>query len=451
MLAAAALVRCADRVTVVERDRFPEGPEGRRGVPQARHVHLLWSQGARVVEELLPGTTERWLAAGARRVGIPDGVVALSPRGWWSRQGPEAQFMIACSRDRLEWVVRQRLRESSRVEVLEGVEADGLRGDGERVTGVAVRDVASGETSLLEAELVVDATGRGSRAPQWLTGLGLPEVREETVDSGLVYATRVFRAPAGADGFPVVNVQAFPEQGRPGRGAVLVPIEGGRWIVTVAGTRGAQPTGDPGEFEEFAASARHPVVADLVARAEPLTEVHLSRSTVNRRRFFERLRRWPAGFVVVGDAAAAYNPVYGHGMAAAALHAAALRDGLGGRGGLDPSRARRVQRAVGRAAEAPWAMATTLDIRYPGAEGPRPNGVTRMLERYTDRLSVTATCRPTAMRAMYDALSLSAPSTRLLTPRVVVATLLGPNRPPMVEPPLTERERAVVGAPLERS
>ncbi|GAB2584672.1 FAD-dependent monooxygenase [Streptomyces capparidis] len=449
MLAASVLARSADRVTVVERDRLPEGAEGRRGVPQARHVHMLWSGGARVVEQLLPGTTQRWLAAGARRISLPGELVALSPHGWWSRQGPEAQFLMACSRDLLEWVVRDQVRRIPGVEVLEGVEAEGLRGDAGRVTGAVVRDPESGETSLLEADVVVDATGRGSRARAWLAGLGLPEAAEETVDSGLVYATRVFRAPPGTEGFPVVNVQAFPEPDRPGRGAVLVPIEDGRWIVTVAGTRGAHPTDDPGQFEDFARSARHPVVADLLARAEPLGEVRLTRSTGNRRLFFERLSRWPAGFVVVGDAVAAYNPVYGHGMAAAALHAAALRDGLAGRGGLDPARARRVQRRVGRAVNDAWAMATTQDMRYPGAEGRPPNGFTRLLQRYTDRMSVTATCRHAAMRAMLDTLSLSVPSARLLAPRAVAVTVLGPNRPPLLEPPLSEAERAVAETPEE--
>lgn len=93
MLAAAALSPRAD-VTVVERDVLPEGPEARKGLPQARHAHLLWSGGVRAMEELLPGVTEAWLAAGARRIPLPTGLVTLQPQGWL-RRWPEMQFMIA--------------------------------------------------------------------------------------------------------------------------------------------------------------------------------------------------------------------------------------------------------------------------------------------------------------------------------------------------------------------
>src|SRR5690348_9903515 len=85
MLAASVLARHADLVTVVERDRLPDGPRPRTGVPQARHAHLLMSGGARAIEELLPGTVDRLLRAGAHRVGLPGDVVSLSPRGWLRR------------------------------------------------------------------------------------------------------------------------------------------------------------------------------------------------------------------------------------------------------------------------------------------------------------------------------------------------------------------------------
>ncbi|MDR3084097.1 MAG: FAD-dependent oxidoreductase, partial [Streptomyces sp.] len=156
MLAAAALSAYAD-VTVVERDTLPHGPEARKGLPQARHVHVIWSGGARAMEELVPGVTDAWLASGARRIPLPTSLVSMQPRGWF-RRWPEMQFMIACSRDLLDWVVRERVTKSERVTVLQRTELLALEGDASRVTGVRVR-TDDGQEQVLAADLVIDTAG----------------------------------------------------------------------------------------------------------------------------------------------------------------------------------------------------------------------------------------------------------------------------------------------------
>ncbi|WP_037732114.1 NAD(P)/FAD-dependent oxidoreductase [Streptomyces megasporus] len=438
-LAAAALARHLEKVTIVERDVLPDGPEPRRGVPQARHSHLLWSGGARAIETLLPGTTDALLAAGARRIGLPSGLVLLTAHGWM-RRWPETQFMIACSRDLLDWVVRRQALAQPGVVLRQGLRGVEPVGTAERITGVRVRDEASGETSVLEADLVVDASGRASRAGRWLTDLGLPPVHEMVVDSGLAYATRIFRAPpaAGKD-FPVITVQADPRDGRPGRGGVLLPIEGERWLVTISGTRGGEPPTDEEHFLEFARRLRSPVVAELVEDAEPLTPIHGSHSTANRRRYFERLRAWPDGFVVIGDAVAAYNPVYGQGMSVLAGGAVAIGEILG-RHGLRPGTARRLQRALARPVAGAWKTATGQDVLFPDVVGPRPSSVDRLLLRYVDRLFETALSRRAAAEAFIDMLTLSAPMGRLIGPKALLAAVRGPAAPPPSEPPLTADE-----------
>ncbi|CAM5716350.1 hypothetical protein SFUMM280S_08784 [Streptomyces fumanus] len=347
MLAARVLAPHVDRVTVVDRDTMPDGPYLRKGLPQARHAHLLMSGGARTIDALLPGTTDRLLAAGGHRIGLPADVVSLTAYGWQQRfQG--AQFMITCSRELLDWTVREAVLRDSRITLRDGVEVVGPRVAGGRVTGVVVRprDGSAGPVELA-ADFVVDCTGRGSPAKKWLAELGLPPVREETVDSGLRYSSRVFRAPAGAErDFPVVSVYPDHRSGRPGQSAVLVPIEDGRWIVTVSGTRGAEPPNGEEGFAAFAEAVRHPIVGRLIAGAEPVTEVQGSRSTHNRRLHYEQVAGWPEGFAVMGDALAAFNPVYGHGMSCAAQAAGALEGELRRLGGLGPQLGKRVQRAV---------------------------------------------------------------------------------------------------------
>lgn len=245
MLAAAALADRADEVVVVDRDRMPAGAGSRKGLPQARHAHLLMAGGARAVETLLPGTTDRWTAAGARRIAVPTGLVVLGPHGWFPRR-PETHFMMACTRDLLDLVVREQVLARPGITLREGTEAVGLTGGAGRVTGVRVRDTGTDAAAgTIGAGLVVDACGRGSRAARLLVELGLPAVREETVDAGLVYATRIFRAPAGSEDFPLVTVQADARARVPGRGATLVPIEGGRWLVTASGRAAANRHGKP--------------------------------------------------------------------------------------------------------------------------------------------------------------------------------------------------------------
>ncbi|MEE1929206.1 FAD-dependent oxidoreductase [Streptomyces sp. TRM 70351] len=446
-LAAAALARHLDRVTLAEPDVLPDAPAPRKGVPQARHTHLLWSGGARAIEDLVPGTTQRWLDAGARRIGMPGGIVSLSAQGWL-RRWPGLEHLIISSRDLIDWGVRHQVLADTRVTLRQGVRATALSGDAARVTGVVLRDEATGESTTVEADLVVDATGRGSRAPAWLTALGLPGVTETVIDSGLAYATRVFHAPEGAGrDVPVINVQADPREPRPGRTATLVPIEGDRWQVTLSGTRGGEPPRDAEGFVAFARAVRHPVVGDLIAGARPAGPVHSSRGNVNRRRFFERLPAWPDGFLVLGDAVATYNPVYGHGMSVAAHGARALGDQVGRRG-LAPGTARAAQRAVAGAVEGAWTTATSQDVLYPETVGPRPPVHARVLQRYVERLMATANTRSPAARALYTAFTLSGPMTALVSPGALVATARGPRAAPVPEPPFTREERRALALPV---
>lgn len=439
MLAAAALAPHAREVVVAERDTLPRDPRPRRGLPQAQHVHLFMSGGVRAMERLLPGVTERLEAAGARRLAAPTDMVVCSPQGWFPRW-PRTHEIVLCSRDLLDQVVRRELARHPHVTVLEGTEVLGPAGDAQRVTGVRLRSADA--ERVLPADLVVDASGRGSRAGAWLTGLGAEAPSETRVDTGLVYASRYYRAPLGAGCFPIVAVQADPRTGTPGRGAVLEPVEGGRWLVTLHGTRGGEPTSDPDAFVEFARSLRDPVVGELIARAEPLSGVAVTRTTVNRRLHFEQLASWPEGFVAVGDAVAAYNPVYGHGMTVAAQGAAALGDTVAEVGLCTPGVARRAQHAVARRAAVAWDLAVGQDVFYPGATGRTPTVRDRFAARFVGRLMYVSTGSGKVAEAVNDVMMLERPPVSLLRPGVLAAVLRGPRLPAPPGPPLTGRELA---------
>ncbi|MFD0352456.1 FAD-dependent monooxygenase [Streptomyces sp. NPDC127110] len=434
-------------VVVVERDVLPDGPFPRKGLPQAHHAHLLWSGGATALDSLLPGTIGALRKDGAHRIALPTNMVGLSPEGWFRRWARESHYVLVASRDLLDWHVRRAVAALPNVTVADRTEVLGLTGGARRVTGVRVRG-ADSAARVLEADLVVDASGRASRTPLWLEEFGVPRAAVRTVDPGLVYASRIFRAPKDLEvTFPVVvNVQAAdPRRAGPGRSATLVPIEGDRWLVTLSGTRGGEPGTDPEAFGDFARALRHPIVSELIAGAEPLTDVVLTRTTVNRRHHYEKAAL-PAGLLVLGDAVAAYNPVYGHGMSVAAQSALALRDAVARYGLSDARLAARAQKALARPVAAAWALSTGNDVFYPGATESGPTAAERAAAAYVRRLMRTSTGNGRVARAVTDVMTLERPASRLFTPPVLLAALLGPGRAQLTGPPLAPAELAAVAA-----
>lgn len=447
MLAARVLRRHLDRVTVLERDELPDGPRSRKGVPQARHAHLLWSGGARVIESLVPGTTERLRAAGAHRIGVHQDMVSLSAYGWQHRF-PETQFLLAASRPLLDWVVRDEVTRDGGITVRTGMSIVDLRGTAEAVTGVRVTGPGAGDGETLDADVLVDASGRGSRLRQWLAPLGVPEPDEETVDSGITYSTRIYRAPPRAAAkFPMVSVYADFRERRPGRSGLVLPIEDGQWIVTLSGTRGGEPPTDDEGFVAFARGLRHPVVGELIDAAEPLTPAQGSHSTANRRSYWERVEPWPANLVVLGDALAAFNPIYGHGISSVARSAAALDRALRRQLGR-PELARAAFAGIARAVDDPWILAVSQDMQYPDCRAavtdPRLTDQLASRQRFGDLVGTAALGDPVVSAATTGVTALAAPVSSVESPSVVAALREAGGRPPLTGPPLTAAEWALV-------
>ncbi|MFF6995223.1 FAD-dependent oxidoreductase [Streptomyces sp. NPDC008313] len=444
MLAAAVLADHAD-VTIVERDRLPDGPQPRKGLPQARHAHVLWSGGVKALEELLPGIIDQLVDHDARRPRIMTDLVSKAPSGQWFRRFTHARHVnLLCSRDLLDAVIRARVLKNPHINLLQQTEPQGLEGTARRVSGVHIRADCTART--IPADLVIDASGRTSRAPLWLQNLGIGPVAERTVDAGVGYASRIYRAPGtAADDFPIVNVQADPRHS-PGRGGIITPIEGGRWLVTLAGTRGGHPSSNNEEFVPFALKLPHPLIGELLADAEPETDVVTTHSTANRRRYYEKAASWPDGFVILGEAIAGYNPVYGHGLSAAAQSVIALRRTLQRQDLRTPGTARRIQRAAARPVENAWNLAVGQDVFYPGASEQPPTRSEELLAGFIDRAVDAGARNPRALRILLDVMSMEKPPARLLMPDMLALVYLGRKKPHLDGPPLTEHERRAATA-----
>ncbi|MCC2278240.1 FAD-binding protein [Streptomyces sp. ET3-23] len=439
LLAAHVLAEHADRVTIVERDRFPEEPVSRPGVPQDRHTHVLLDSGQQALETLLPGITGELREQGSPQVGMPSDVVQWQGGKWYRRTAATTRIFTG-SRPLTDWVVRRRVLAGPRIGTVEGAEVTGLVGNTTRVRGVRLRErgaaAAGQESRILEADLVVDASGRSSRAPDWLTALGAERPHEELLDTGLAYATRVFRSPRGAVEPSFRGIYVVPNPTQP-VGGILLPLEDDRWSVILSGLRGAEPPTDEAGFLEFASRLPHPVLYEWLLKAEPVSPVHGFRKTANLRRRYDRPGRRPAGFLATGEALCAFNPVYGQGMSVAALSAVALREALS-----DPRRVpttHRVQRALFAAARPAWDISAGADKNVPGATGNAvaPRLVDRPVDWYLHRVEQRATGNPAVGAAFRRVLSLNAPATSLFAPSVARAVLFGPTPWTPPEPPLT--------------
>ncbi|MRH88332.1 FAD-dependent oxidoreductase [Nocardia sp. SYP-A9097] len=363
LLTARVLSESFARVTIVERDRS-DGARVRRGVPQGRHLHGLLEGGRAVLEELYPGCTAELVRRGATAAEV------LVQTRWYvggARLAPTSTGLtsIIASRPLLEAVLRERTTAIANVSLREGITVHGLIGDAARVAGVSV--AGDGPAETFAADLVVDATGRGSRIEYWLNDIGAPVPESERLEVDLGYSSRLFGHRAGqlgGDASVIISTDVN------GRGGGAVRVEGDRWLITLAGMLGDHPPADPAEFRAYAATLSAPDIHEIITDSEPLDDPVPYRFRASVRRRFDRLPTPPAGLLVVGDALCAFNPLYAQGMTVAALQAAALRECLYAGGAPDELAARFHSAAAGPVAAA-WRLAATSDLSNPGVTGSR--------------------------------------------------------------------------------
>ena len=421
LLAARVLAERFEDVWLLERDALPDGAEARKGTPQALHAHGLLARGREVLEALFPGFTDALETRGAL-VGDLHANAPFVAGGRRFAGGRCDRRGLSCSRLAIEAEVRRRVLAQPGVRAVTDVDVVQPVLEGRRVTGVRIVQRASGAQETLAADLVVDCTGRGSRMPAWLREWGFDAPEEEKVAVGIGYVTAYLRRePTHAPDLAAMIFTATPELPLPG---VLLAQEADaegtmRWVATLGGYAGDHPTATIEGMRERARRMGDATFARILQEAEPIGPVLTYGFAYSQRRRFERLADFPERLLVMGDAIASFNPVYGQGMSVAACEALALQRALGGGlGGLH----RRFFRAAAKAIDVPWQLAVGADLAIPGVPGERPRAV-RFVNAYLGRVFRAAARDPKVALAFMKVAHLIAPPPSLFAPHIVARVL----------------------------
>lgn len=413
LLAARVLAGRYAEVRVLEREEALDGEGARRCVPQGRHAHVLLRSGELALERLFPGLAAALEARGAHRLDFAADL-RWYHHGVW-KQRFQSDFPVhSQSRPLLEALVRERVAAIPNVRLVPGQVVRGLVLEGGRVRGVTLDGSTRASTRLEAADLVVDASGRGSNLDRWLLHGGYAPPREERIGIDLMYASRLVRPAARPRDWKGLVVYPEPPLGK--RAGIILPVEGGNWMVTLFGWLGEHPEPEERAFRDYAERLAQPDLAEALHGAEPLSEIATHRFPYSRWRHYEELQRFPQGLLPLGDSVCSLDPVFGQGMSVAAQGALALGEHLGG----DPEVAepRSFLKVLARLIAAPWLLAGSEDFRFPQTEGRRPAGM-GLLQRYTGHVLKLTGSDPRVYAQFIRVLNLVAAPPSLFRPQVL--------------------------------
>jgi len=417
LLTAKALAETFSTVTVVESDPAPDAARPRKGIPQGNHIHVLWSSGAQSLQRFFPELFEGLLAAGATRFDNSRDMRWFHG-GVWKLRHDSGLNMYSQTQPLIERHMRSDLEATRGVQLVRA-RGIGLELRNGKIVGVQIN--RGDAKDVIDAQLVVDASGRGSRLSRWLSDVGIEPPKEQTVAIDLRYSTRTYDIPDDPRrDWKVMAVYANPPKVK--KSGVIFPIEGRRWIVTLGGCLTDHPPSDPDGFMKFAANLEHPALHEAIAGAEPVSEIRSLSFPKQRWLRFDRSRDLPRGLLVVGDAMCSFNPLYGQGMSVAGLEVCALADALRDNG-LQELERRYFKAARGIVSNA-WLLATSTDYRYPELANKRWPGA-KLLGAYTDHMLRRSADSSQVLGAFLEVLHMRKSPLHLAHPKVLSALARG--------------------------
>ena len=416
LLAARVLSEHFSDVVLLERDALPDGPAPRKGTPHATHPHGLLARGRQILDELFPGFTQALVLQGAQSGDIGT-EVAVDANGRRFASRAAGVNGLAASRLAIEAELRRRVRALPQVRLMTEVEVLAPVHEAGRVVGVRWQPHGGGVAQTMAAALVLDCSGRGSHGPVWLREWGYEPPPEEHVHIGLAYTSAYFQRVPGPAVLAGVIGAATASLPRPSILLAQEPADGGapRWVAGLGGYAGDHVQPNRAAMAERARQTNSPEIAQLAEHGEMIGEPRRYGFAYSQRRHYEQLRRFPVGYLAMGDALSSFNPIYGQGMTVAACEALELRAALAkGLDGLAP----RFFKAAARAIDVPWQIAVGGDLALPQVPGPRRFPV-KLINAYVARVQRVAVHDAVVASAFVKVIHMLVPPASLFAPALV--------------------------------
>jgi 2-polyprenyl-6-methoxyphenol hydroxylase-like FAD-dependent oxidoreductase len=423
LLTARVLSKHFQQVTILEKDPVNLQPEARKGQPQTRHLHGLLATGMSVMTNYFPDLPQALADNGAVMIDFADTMQ------WYIYGGYRKRFPIGfpatmMSRPLLEHLLRQRVLALPNIHLLDRTAVKQLitTPDRSQVIGAIVEQHGSeGAIASLTADLVVDVTGRGSRSLQWLKELGYEPPQESQVKVNVEYSTRLYRRDPHDPRSKtwMLNTPDAPRQKCFGG---IFPIEGDRWIVSMGSWHSDRTPATESAFLDYARSLPSLDIYNIISKSEPLSDIVQHKFPFSQRRYYERLTRFPRGYLVLGDAISSFNPTYGQGMTVAALQAAELDKVLGENQEIDRL-AKTFFKRVAKVIDIPWQLAVGEDFRFPQTTGSKPLG-TDFINHYVSRIHQVTLRDKIVCEAFLKVMNLMEPPASLFDPRIIWRVLM---------------------------
>jgi len=413
LMAARALSNHFGKVIVFERDSLADDEHPRKGVPQAHHVHVLLTSGLDALEHYFPGIVDEMVREGVDRMAWSEDM-RWYQAGSWKTRTPCGISFYPQARVALEGRIRARLRQQPQVEICSGYSVQGLIYDAahQSVTGVSV--MQDGQLSGMQADLVVDAAGRGSRVLKWLDEFGYPAPPKEVMPIDLVYVSRVYQQTDAARDWK--GLACHPLPGAP-RGGILLPLDSERWMLTLFGYLGEHPAADDEGILRFTQGLPVPDLYNVISQAEPLSDPIKFEYPQQVRQRYDQVERFPNGLLVVGDAMCSLDPVFGQGMTIASKEARALDRALSVDAD-DRTLRRTFFSACQQIIETPWLVTKSEALRFKNMPGEHPIFI-RILQWYTGHVFALSAESVQVYRAFLDVMHLTAGPEALFRPAVL--------------------------------
>lgn len=409
----------------------------RPGVPQAHHPHALLARGAQHLEELFPGLRTELVARGCPVADFAAATRILFPTGWAPRDAVGFDVQLV-ARAVLELVLRERVATLDAITFRYGLQAERLllQPDGIAAALRPRRPTPAGDDELLHADLVVDATGRGTRLPQWLAEAGhrLPDTL--LVDGKVTYASRLYTLKSGPEqdwfaSYPPTLAPHSP------RGAVAARVSPDQWQLALIGAAGHTPPTDDDGFRAFAAALPNPDFVHIIDHGTPSGPIRQTHATANRWHRYHRIRTWPGRLIALGDSVCALNPVYGQGMTVAAQqchllntlltrHAAQAGSGQEQEASRLDSLGPRFQRQAAALVRGPWLLNTSADRAWQDTAAPLS---TRVATAYLAALTARIPHHPGLFLRFARTMHMLDAPTTLATPRALAQLVSLPSVP----------------------